>query len=229
MNINTILGILSAIAFILPPLIILFSRLFNISLLALVIYFLSVFVYNLMSENLVVVAIDVRRKIGVVNNYLDVPLMLIYMLMFCVEKWKQKLIVSLLAIFVVYELIILYHYQLNTVSSKYIMGPGIIIVLVASIYFFINNIKFTIVQGKGIGKTLMASSILFAYGCYSLVYVFAFIVKTPNRTDVYTIYYLSSIIFSGLMSAGLFWLKKRLREIKEVQTTRKELSLFFNS
>ena len=109
------------------------------------------------------------------------------------------------------------------------MGPGILIVLIASIYFFITNIKFTIVQGKGIGKTLMASSILFAYGCYSLVYVFAFIIKTPNRGDVFTIYYLSSIIFSGLMTAGLIWLKKRLKDIREVQVTRKELSLFFNS
>lgn len=229
MNINTTLGILSAIAFILPPLIIVFSRLFTISLLALFIYFISVFLYNLMSENIFVVSLDVKRKIGVVNNYLDVPLMLTYMLLFCADKWKKNIILTMLAIFTVYEVIIFYHYQLSSLSSKYIMGPGILIVLIASIYFFITNIKFTIVQGKGIGKTLMASSILFAYGCYSLVYIFAFIIKTPNRGDVFTIYYLSSIIFSGLMTAGLIWLKKRLKDIREVQVTRKELSLFFNS
>ena len=31
------------------------------------------------------------------------------------------------------------------------------------------------------------------------------------------------------MAAGLIWVKKRLREIKEVQTTRKELSVFFQN
>ena len=109
------------------------------------------------------------------------------------------------------------------------MGPGIILLLVYSLYLFVINIKNTIVQGKGVGKTLMITSILFAYGCYFLVYLFAYIQKTSNKADVYIIYYLTSIIFSVLMSAGLIWVKRRLREIKEVQTTRKELNIFFHN
>ncbi len=229
MNANTILGIISAIAFLLPPLIIVYFRLFNLCLIALAIYFFGVFAYNLMSENIITVAADIKRNLGVITNYLDVPLILVFMLMFCVEKWKQKLILSLLIVFVVYELTIFHYYQLTPLSSKYIMGPGILLVMIISIYFFILNIKGTIIKGKGIGKTLMASGVLFAYGCYSLVYTFAYIVKTPNRADVFTIYYAASIIFSMLISVGLFWVKKRLQEIKEVQTTRKELSVFFNS
>ena len=84
MNVNTILGIISAIAFFLPVIIILSSRLLiNISLLALVIYFLMVTTYNLMSVNVIVVSREVQRSFGVLNNYLDVPLMLTAMLMFC--------------------------------------------------------------------------------------------------------------------------------------------------
>jgi uncharacterized membrane protein YbhN (UPF0104 family) len=109
------------------------------------------------------------------------------------------------------------------------MGPGIVLIMFYSLYLFINNIKSTIVQGKGVGKTLMITSILFAYGCYFLVYLFAYIQRTSNRQDVFIIYYLASIIFSILMAAGLIWLKKRLREIREVQTTRKELSVFFQN
>jgi ABC-type Fe3+-siderophore transport system permease subunit len=85
------------------------------------------------------------------------------------------------------------------------------------------------VQGKGIGKTLMITSILFAYGSYFIVYVFTYIQKTSARKDVFIIYYLTSIIFSAVMSAGLIWIKKRLRDIKEVQTTRRELNVFFNN
>ncbi len=230
MNPNTILGIVAAIAFLLPALIILSSRLLiNISLLSLVIYFLLVTFYILMSENILLVNKEVQRNFAVINNYLDVPLMLTAMLMFCTEKWKQRLIITTIIGFAAYELMIFFQYQLQPVSSKYIMGPGIVLILLYSLYLFINNIKNTIVQGKGVGKTLMITSILFAYGCDFLVYIFAFVQRTSNRGDVFIIYYLASIIFSVLMSAGLIWVKKRLREIKEVQTTRKELHVFFNN
>jgi len=230
MNVNTTLGIISAIAFFLPVLIILSSRLLiNISLLALVIYFLMVMTYNLMAVNVIVVSKEAQRNFGVINNYLDVPLMLTAMLMFCSEKWKQRVIIISILCFVAYEIIILVQFKLHQSSSTYIMGPGIILLLMYSLYLFVINIKNTIVQGKGVGKTLMITSILFAYGCYFLVYLFAYIQKTSNKADVYIIYYLTSIIFSVLMSAGLIWVKRRLREIKEVQTTRKELNIFFHN
>ena len=229
MNLNAILGILCAIAFLLPALIILSSRLLiNISLISLVIYFLLVMTCTLMSEKVIIVNRETQRNLGVINNYLDVPLMLTAMLMFCAEKWKQQVIVTSIITFGIYEFIIFFQYKLEPVSSKYIMGPGILLILIYSLYLFIMNIKNTIVQGKGLGKTLMITSILFAYGCYFLVYLFAYIQKTTDRKDLFIIYYISSIIFSLLMSAGLIWIKRRLREIKEVQTTRKELSIFFH-
>ncbi len=229
MNVNATLGIIAAIAFALPVLIISFARLFiNISLLALVVYFLFALSYTLMIENVITVSTDTKRITGVLSNYLDVPLILTGMLMFCTEKWTEKLIKICLALFVIYEFMILFNYQLSSISSKYVMGPGILLILALSLYFFINNIKRTIMQGKGIGKTLMITSVLFAYGSYLLVYFFAFIQKTSNKADVFTIYYITSIIFSFLMAAGLLQVKKRVKEIKEVQVTRKELTVFFD-
>jgi hypothetical protein len=229
MNLNTILGILSAIGFALPVLIIIIARLYmNISLLALVAYFLFGFSYNLMVENVLVVSPDTRRVVGVLINYLDVPFILTAMLMFCTGKWTEKAIKISMGIFGLFELVIFSKYQFSFLSSKYIMGPGILLIMGFSLYFFINNIKLTIMQGKGVGKTLMVTSILFAYGSYLIVYFFAFIQKAANQADVFIIYYLTSIIFSGLMSAGLFYVQRRVREIKEVQNTRKELSVFFD-
>jgi hypothetical protein len=182
-----------------------------------------------MAANILLVSNEVQTNFGVINNYLDVPLMLTGMLMFCTEKWKQRVVITSIICFSAFELIIFFQHQLQPISSKYIMGPGIVLILFYSLYLFINNIKNTIVQGKGVGKTLMITSILFAYGCYFLVYLFAYIQRTSDRQDVFIIYYLASIIFSVLMAAGLIWVKKRLREIKEVQTTRKELSVFFQN
>lgn len=229
MSINDMLGIASAIAFLLPPIIILYSRYINLSLLALIAYFLLVASYNLMGKNLIAVPIEVKRPIGVMANYLDVPLMLVSMYMFCAERWKRNIVTTSLLLFFIYEVVIFIQYGLQPVSSKYIMGPGIVIVLLFSLYFFIVHIKNTIVQGKGAGKTFMTASILFAYGCYLLVYIFAYIIKTSEKADVFIIYYLASIIFSLLMSAGLIWIKKRVKQIEEVQTTRRELTMFFKN
>jgi hypothetical protein len=229
MNINTVLGVTSAVTFALPILIIIFSRLFvNVSLLALVVYFFSAFFCNLLSENIIVLSPALETSLAVISNYLDVPLILLSVLMFSTEKWMNKTINICLAVFLAYELIIFLNFRLLPVSTKYVMGPGIILILLISIYLFINNIKRTILQGKGFGKTLIISSILFAYGSYLLVYIFYYIQKTPNKADVVTIYYLTSIIFSLLMASGLFWVRKRFAEIKEVHTTRKELGVFFN-
>jgi hypothetical protein len=230
MNVNSFLGILCAVAFLIPALIILSSRLLiNISLVALVVYFLLVTTWTLMAEKVIIVDREAQRSLGIISNYLDVPLMLISMLMFCTEKSKKRFIITAIIAFSIYELIILFQYKLSSLSSKYIMGPGIILILLFSLYFFINNIKNTIIQGKGVGKTLMITSILFAYGCYFIVYLFTYIQKTSARQDVFIIYYLTSIIFSAVMSVGLIWIKKRLREIKEVQITRRELNVFFNN
>ncbi|HVG15440.1 MAG TPA: hypothetical protein VM935_10785 [Chitinophagaceae bacterium] len=229
MNINTVLGVTSAAAFALPILIIIFSRLFiNVSLFALVVYFFSAFFCNLLSENIIVLSPSLETSLAVISNYLDVPLILLSVRMFSTEKWMDKAISIGLAAFLGYELIIFFNYRLLPVSTKYVMGPGIVLIVVISLYLFINNIKRTIMQGKGIGKTLIITSILFAYGSYLLVYIFFYIQKTSNKADVFTIYYLSSIIFSLLMASGLFWVRKRFNEIKEVHTTRKELGVFFD-
>src|SRR5215210_5471982 len=104
MNLNTALGILSAIAFLLPALIILSSRLLiNISLVSLVIYFLLLVSYILMTENILLVDKADRRNFAVINNYLDVPLMLTAMLMFCTEKWKQRVVITTIICFSAYE------------------------------------------------------------------------------------------------------------------------------
>ena len=230
MNLNAILGVLCAIAFLMPALIILSSRLLiNISLIALVLYFLQVMTWTLMAEKVILVDKEVQRNLGIISNYLDVPLILTSMLMFCTEKIKKRFVITAIITFLTYDLIIFFQYKLSPLSSKYILGPGIILVLFFSLYFFVNNIKNTIVQGKGVGKTLMITSILFAYGSYFIVYLFTYVQKTSARNDVFIIYYLTSIIFSAVMSAGLIWIKKRLREIKEVQTTRRELNVFFNN
>jgi hypothetical protein len=95
-------------------------------------------------------------------------------------------------------------------------------------YLFSQYVKLTIEKNKAWGRTLMVTSILFAYCCYAMIYFIYYIQKTSAVADVFIIYYIVSIISSILMSIGLLWVYNRSKQIKEVQLTRKELALFFN-
>ena len=230
MTLATLFGIVSTIAFSVPIFIIIYFRLFiNVSFFALMIYFFLGMSYNLMAEGVLHVSAGLKANLGVLNNYLDVPLMLTVMLMFCNSKPKKKTVLVCLILFVMYEIAIALKFQLQPRSVVYLMGPGIILIILYSLAFFKGSIRSTIVHNKGLGKTLMITSILFAYGCYILVYLFFYIQKTPNRSDVFVIYYIASIVFAILMSAGLISIHKKFKAINEVQTARRELALLLHN
>ncbi len=82
---------------------------------------------------------------------------------------------------------------------------------------------------KGFGKTFMITSILFAYGCYGLIYCLYYLQKTSAVADVFLIYYIASLLASLLMSIGLISYYKRFKQLKAIELTRKELQMFFGS
>jgi hypothetical protein len=102
-----------------------------------------------------------------------------------------------------------------------VAGPGLLLVLYFSAVFFIHQVKITIVHQKAAGKAFIASSLLFAYGGYSFIYVVYFLLKTPYKTDTFIVYYLISIFSSLIISAGIIIEKKRVKQLAELQTARK--------
>lgn len=230
MSWNAFFGVASIIAFFFPVAVILFYRLYkHRSLTALMIYYLMTALYSIMSEYHIPISTDFRRAAGVINNYLDVPLMLTALLFFCPNKQKQRKIHYLTVLFIGYELAIAAIYGLQKEAVVYVMGPGICIILIYSFYLFARQVKFTVVHGKNAGRMLMLASILFAYTCYGLVYYFYYIQKTPYVADAFLLYFISSGFASTLMAIGLYLMRKRIRHLREVKVTRKELALFFNN
>jgi hypothetical protein len=156
-------------------------------------------------------------------------LMLMALLFFCPIKQKQRIIYIILAVFIAYELVIAFFFGLNPKAVVYIMGPGLILILAYTFYLFIRHIKITVEFGKNAGRTLMLVSILFAYGCYGLVYYFYYILKTPAVADVFLIYYITSLVSSVVMTIGLHLIRQRMRELQAVKNTRRELAVFFGN
>ena len=227
---NTFIGIAASLSFFLPVAAIFYYKLYqHRSLMALLISYLITAFYNLLSQSPFNISPDFLQAFGVVNNYLDIPLMLLALLFFCPIKQKQKRVHIVLGAFLIYEMILGLRFGLDPKVVIYIMGPGLTIIVGYSFYLFVRHIKITIVYGKNAGRTLMLAAILFAYGCYGLVYYFYYIQRTPDVGDAFLLYFISSITASVLMTMGLHLTQKRLKQLMEVRNTRRELEMFFHN
>lgn len=230
MNWNTIIGVAASISFLLPVVTIFYYKLYqHRSLAILLFYYLLTALSNLMSQNILPASASFKKGYSVLDNYLDIPLMLMALLFFCPVKQKGKSVHIITAIFIGYEIIIASMYGLNPKAIVYIMGPGLPMVLGYSFYLFSKQIKITVEYGKNAGKTLMLAAILFAYGCYAFIYYFYYIQKTPYVKDIFFLYFIASLISSIIMTVGLHLIRKRMKELQEVKNTRRELAMFFGN
>jgi hypothetical protein len=228
MSWSAVIGIASVVSFLIPVVVIVYHRLYkHRSLAALMIYYLLVAFYNLMSEHLIPSSSSLQNMLGIMDNFLDVPLMLTSLLFFCPNKQKQKFVNLLTLLYIGYEVIITLLFGFNRNAIIYIMGPGIGIIIIYTFYLFIRQIKFSVVHGKNVGRTLMLSSILFSYTCYGIIYYFFYIQKTPYKSDTMLIYFISSMLASIVMGAGIQMMSKRIKELNHLKITRKELATFF--
>ena len=230
MSWNAIIGITATMSLFLPVGVIIYYKLYQYrSLIALLASYISTGLYNLMTIGVLPFPNSFQRGFGIVNNYLDIPLTLTALLFFCPNKQKQRTIHIVTAIFVAYEIVIAFLYGLQFKAIVYIMGPGIMLVLVYAFYLFLRHIKITVEFGKNAGRTIMLVSILFAYGCYGLVYYFYYIQKTPDVTDAFLLYFISTFVSSVVMAVGLNLIRRRIKELEEIKNTRRELAMFFNN
>lgn len=230
MNPAQIMGIISTVALLVPLLLVLLLRLYRFKcFLALGIYYLLEFSYNLMNQNFIHVNSDFKKYFGIANNYLELPLMFTFMLYFSFSARLTKKFRYSVFIFLGFELIVSLIFGYSTKSMVIIMAPGLALLLYVSAWFSLRQIKIAIVQGKGTGKAIMISALLFVYGCYMLIYVFYYLIKSGEVADIYTVYFIAVTISSLLLSIGIIIENKRIRILEELKTTRKELNMLYSN
>ena len=228
MTLNSVVGVIATVCLFVPILIILMFRLaWYKSFPALLAYYLILFSYNLLSITTVKPTDNFMYYFGVVCNLLDAPLMLTFITYFSPTALVRKRIKLVVPAFLLFELVIIALYGFNVRAATIVLGPGLGLVLVFSILFFVHQAKITVIHQKAIGKAFMVAGLLFAYGGYSFIYVVYYILKTKYRDDTYLVYFLVCIFSSLLVSAGVFFERKRVKQLAEVQTTRKELKLIY--
>ena len=222
------MGIIFTSAFLLPISLIIIFRLFNFrSYLALGIYYLLIFFDALIMQHFIDAGETFRKYYGVTHDLLRVPLLLLFFTYFSPHPLVTKRMLYTGLAFIAYEMLIISIIGYNKDALTLIIGPGLLIILFFSSWFFIRLIKVTINNKKAIGKAIILSSFLFVIGCYGIIYIMHFILRTPETTDVYIMYLISSSVSAVVLSVGLIIENKRIQKLKELLVTRQELRMIY--
>jgi hypothetical protein len=235
MNWNSIIGVLSTFTMLLPVLVILATRLYSYkSFTALMLYYTSALFYNLLTEGYIHASPSQISFWGITNNLVDIPLMLLFLTYFSTSKKFTKRIYITVLIFLLFELVVVLFDGYNVQSITITMGPGILLIVGIGLLNFIRYVKTAVSNGKAVGKAVMSSAVLFAYGCFSFLYLMYYVfkahldengkVKEEYKADSFLIYFLITIISSSLMCIGIYIESKRIKKLEELKVIRKELS-----
>jgi hypothetical protein len=229
MNWQTLLGTISTFVLFAPVTLVIIHNLYrHRSFLALAIYFFVAGIYNLTQLNILPTPKNFNYYFGLVTNLLDAPLMLIFLCSFCTSTAMANKLRYAMYAFVVYEIVMTSLWGLNLKTITAILGPGLAIILLPTFFFFFRQIKLVVTLQKGMSKTLMVSSVLLAYMLYGLVYLFFYVLDTPDKGDTILMYYIACLFSTIIMCIGLFLENKRIKKINEIKNTRKELAAIYS-
>ena len=228
MNLFEIMGLLSTVALALPIIALIVSKLaWYRSFPALFFYYVLVISYTASLLGYINTGSAYRYYHGVTSNFLDTPLILLFLLYFSrtISYWKRLLIAAF--VFIAFEVIVIAMYGFNTKATTIVLAPGLILTLVISLLFFIHQVKISVVYHKAAGKAVMISSVLFAYVGYCFVYVVYYVIKPVYKDDAHLVYFLITIVSSTAMCIGVYLEKSRVKHLAEIKTTREELKAIY--
>ena len=226
---ETILGISSIILLFLPVTLLLINfKEGRMSFLALIIYFSQIIIINLISTGIVKVPTGVNRTLGIINNLLDAPLMLIGLRYFTLQPGLRKLLQHLAAGFILFELVVILFKGFNTKILTIIIGPDLLICTGFCCYFFFQHVKSSFSRRKDMGKAFMSGALLFAYACFNFMYIVHYVLRDPNFTDILKIYHLTHIITAITISIGLLIIMrdKKRKPIIQPKIKQEEINAF---
>lgn len=228
MSLFNVMGLVSVIALVLPIVMLFISRLaWYRSFPALLIYYVFVLAYLLQLLGYVNVGGNFMHDLGVLNNLLDTPLMLLFLTYFSKTIYFRKRMIMVTFGFICFETVMLILYGFNTEATTIILAPGLLLVLTITLLFFIHQVKIAVVYHRAIGKAVMVTALLFAYVGYGFVYTVFYVIKPVYRDDAHLVYFLITIVSSVIMAAGILFERKRVHQLNELQVTREELKAIY--
>ena len=230
MTLDYILNLLVTIALIAPISIILSSRLLKKkTFIFLAIYYFSTFAFNLLVLGFIKASSTVINNSAIINNLLDGPLMLSFMLLLVPKNREKRVLTGLILCLLIYNSTVLAVTGFTNTTIQICLGPSLIICFIFSLRYFLYYTKTNLRRpGTNVnGKALISGALVAMYAAYIFVFLIFYVLQTNSIVEAYIIYCLITIFSVGCMSIGLYREIQRLRRIDEVQTTRKELAVLY--
>lgn len=237
MTSNFIMGLVSSATLFIPIVLIIVLRLgLYSSFPALLAYYIVAFVFNILSQGYIKTDENVIHYLGLTKSFLETPLILYFLTYFSVSARFTLIMNRVILSFMVFEAILILFLGFNVNATTIIMAPGLLLVIAFCIHFFIRQTKITIMHRRATGKAIITSGLLFAYGCYSIIYLMYYIfqthiengvVKQKEEEDTFLIYFLVTTFSTLMVCAGILIERKRIQKLNELKQTRKELSIVY--
>ena len=193
------------------------------------IYYVTVFAYNVARSQNIPLDPEVITYWSVCNNFLDAPLILYFLTYFSGSPKLTSIMKKLIVGILLFQLIVVVLVGFNNTAVTIFLGPAILIEFGFCLHFFVRQTKITITHHKASGKAIITASLLFAYGCYAIIYLMYYVFKTPYVADTFLVYFLVVTLSSLLMCIGIVAERKRVQKLNELLRTRKELSAIYSS
>jgi hypothetical protein len=115
----------------------------------------------------------------------------------------KKILLVVVAGYVLIELLLVVSYGVRYDSIKYILGAGVLMVLISLIWeigLYLQRIEHT---SREKSMLFMFAALLFEYGSYTIVYTFDYFVRPYDVVDNHLVYYISTVIAILIASYGL--------------------------
>lgn len=223
----TLVVVTAVLCFLLPILTILYFRLYRHASLIALVAFYGLMLVRYADGNSLEPALE--NPAGTLFHCIEYPLLLAALLFFSPAKTQKQNIHWLIFLFLGYETVVTALFGFTPLTNWYLVVPGSALVLCASLFLFLRQWRFTLLHRKNGGLLLMLGALVFSSGCQLLFWYAWFRTETTPPSTVYALPFLSAGLSALLMSAGLYRMRYRIRELQEIKIARRELQLLFAS
>ncbi|WP_336517285.1 hypothetical protein [Pollutibacter soli] len=163
---------------------------------------------------------DIIYIINILNSLVQPPLILMFLIYFSENEQMRKSLRLTVIILLVTGILILIRKDIQDAAIPVIIGLGLLLVDIFSIYFFIQKIKESVTAKTETGKAFMVSGIVFSYFCYSFIFIATYFFRSNNHEDLFVLYEISTAILALLIFAGIL-LNKNKPGLKEKTDDKK--------
>jgi hypothetical protein len=228
MTVFEMMGLMATVALAIPViLIVLFKLAWYRSFPALLLYYLILCSYNILLLQYLDAGSSAVSYHALINNFLNAPLALFFLTYFTSTQIARRNMLFIISAFVFLEIVSIVAFGFSAKAAQITTLPGLVLTLGFALYFFIPQLKLTIVHQKGIGKALILSCIFFTTLGYGYTFSVLNFVDPRFKGDARLIFFLVSIMSAISISVGIIMEQRKIRQLEELKTTREELKALY--